>query len=76
MEISDFIKNFSNQFDDTESEVFMPNTTYKDLDEWSSLTALAVINMINKKYNVNINNDELKSTSSIQELFDLAQSKQ
>jgi acyl carrier protein len=76
MEISDFIKNFSNQFDDTESEVFMPNTTYKDLDEWSSLTALAVINMINKKYNVNINNDELKSTSSIQELFDLVQSKQ
>lgn len=76
MEISDFIKNFSNQFDDTELEVFMPNTTYRDVDEWSSLTALAVINMINKKYNVNINNDELKSTSSIQELFDLVQSKQ
>lgn len=76
MEISDFIKNFSNQFDDTESEVFMPNTNYRDVDEWSSLTALAVINMINKKYNVDINNDELKSTSSIQELFDLVQSKQ
>lgn len=76
MEIKDFMTNFSNQFDDTEYDLFTPNTIYRDLDEWSSLTALAVINMIEKKYDVKINNDEIKKTTTIQDLYNLVISKQ
>lgn len=75
MEIKDFMTNFSNQFDDTEYDLFTPNTIYRDLDEWSSLTALAVINMIEKKYDVKIN-DEIKKTTTIQDLYNLVISKQ
>lgn len=75
MEIKEFIKNFADQFDDTELEEFKPETIYRDLDEWSSLNGLAIINMIDKKYGVKLANSEVKVTTTIQELFDLVQSK-
>lgn len=75
MEIKEFIKNFADQFDDTELEEFKPETIYRDLDEWSSLNGLAIINMIDKKYSVKLANSEVKATTTIQELFDLVQSK-
>ncbi|MFA6738579.1 MAG: acyl carrier protein [Bacteroidales bacterium] len=70
-----FIKNFANQFDDTEISEFKPETNFRDLEEWSSLTALAVLNMIEKKYNIIIKADEMKKANTIQELFDLLQLK-
>jgi acyl carrier protein len=73
--MEDFIKNFANQFDDTEISEFKPKTNFRDLDEWSSLTALAVLNMIEKKYNIIIKADEMKKANTIQELFDLLQLK-
>ena len=50
MEMKEFVVNFANQFDDTELEVFAPETEFRALEEWSSLTGLAVLNMIAKKY--------------------------
>lgn len=77
MEIDEFIKNFADQFDDTELEEFKPETNYReDLDEWSSLTGLAILNMIDKKYGVKLTNSEVKATDTIQSLFDLVVSKQ
>lgn len=75
MEIQDFIKNFANQFEETEFSEFTPDTLYRDLDEWSSLVTLAVMNMIGKKYGVLLNINDMRSTHTIQELFDLVKSK-
>lgn len=75
MEINEFIKNFANQFDDTEMEEFSSKTEYRELDEWSSLIGLAILNMIEKKYKVHLNFGEMRSTSTIQDLFDLVESK-
>ena len=59
MEIQDFITNFANQFDDTDFAEFSPDTNFRDLEEWSSLTALAVLNMIEKKYSTNVKANEM-----------------
>lgn len=76
MKIKEFIKDFADQFDDTEFEEFKPETDYReDLDEWSSLTGLAILNMIDKKYGVKLTNSEIKATDTIQSLFDLVVSK-
>jgi acyl carrier protein len=75
MEINEFIKHFAAQFDDTDLSEFTPETRYRDLDEWSSLNALAVLNMIGKKYQVVLRADEMRQTNTIQELFDLVNSK-
>ena len=75
MEMNDFIKNFGNQFDDTDVSTFTPATRFRELEEWSSLNALAVLNMIGKKYGIKILPDEMKPTQTIQELYDLVLSK-
>ena len=75
METTEFIKNFAAQFDDTEASEFTLNTRFRELDEWSSLNALAILNMIGKKYSVFIKPDEMKSLHTVQELFELVNSK-
>ena len=75
MEIKNFINNIADQFDDTDISVFDLNTNYRELDEWSSLNALAILNMIEKKYGVRLTPIEMRSANTIQELFDLVQSK-
>ena len=67
MELKEFIERIADQFDDTDISEFVPTTNFKELEEWSSLTALAVLNMIAKKYNVNIKNSDLLEINSIEE---------
>lgn len=75
MDQKEFILNFGNQFDDTDVSTFTMETRFRELEEWSSLVALAVLNMIAKKYGVKLKPDEMKPTQTIQELYDLVVSK-
>lgn len=75
MNPDEFVKYFAEQFDDTDESLFTIETHFRELDEWSSLNALAVLNMIGKKYSVALRSEEMKATKTIQELFDLVQSK-
>jgi len=76
MEITDFLRNFANQFDDTDSSEINVDTNFRNLEEWSSIVSLAVLNMIEKKYNVTIIFSELRGINTVQELFDLVLQKQ
>ena len=75
MDIKDFIQNFAEQFEETEMNVFTPETNYRDLDEWSSLIALSVLAMIDEEYDVQLKGEEMRATKSVQELFNLVSSK-
>ena len=75
MENLDFLKNFANQFDDTDASELTFETNFRELDEWSSLTALAVMNMVDKRYDVKLKLEEMQTANTIQELYDLANSK-
>jgi acyl carrier protein len=75
MDANEFIKNFAAQFDDTDASEFTLETRFRELDEWSSLNALAILNMISKKYSIVLKPEEMKPTNTVQELFDLVQSK-
>ena len=73
--MEEFIKNFAQQWDETELEVFTPECEFHELEEWSSLTGLAILNMIAKKYGVKLAPAELKACVTIQDVYDLIQSK-
>ena len=75
MDIKEFIENFADQFDDTEAEVFTPETNFRDLDEWSSLIALSIIAMVDEEYDVTLKGDDMRSANTIQDLFNIVQSK-
>ena len=71
MEITEFIENFANQFDDTDASVFIPETKFRELDEWSSLIALGVLAMVDEEYDVQLKADQMRKANTVQELFDI-----
>lgn len=75
MDIKSFIANFAEQFEDTDASVFTPETNFRELDEWSSLTALSILAMIDEEYDIQLSPSEMRTTTTIQALFDLVQSK-
>ena len=70
MELNDFIEKFAEQFEETENAIFTGNTNFKELDEWTSLTALSIIAMLDEEYNISLKSDYLLKSSTIEELFE------
>ena len=75
MEIKDFISNFAAQFDDTEESAFNAETKFHELEEWSSLVALSIIAMVDEEYDVQLKGEEMRSANTIQDLYNLVESK-
>ncbi len=75
MEIKEFIQNFAEQFDDTDASVFTLETKFKELEEWSSLTALSVIAMIDEEYDIAIKGDDMRAANTVGDLFNIVSSK-
>ncbi len=75
MEIKEFIENFAEQFDDTPIEEFKPETVFHDLEEYSSIVALSIIGMIDEEYDVTVKAEEVLSSVTIEDLFNVVKSK-
>ena len=75
MDLKDFIANFADQFEDTDSEEITAGTKFHDLEEWDSLIALAVLNMTEKKYGKKITFDEMKTCVTVENLFNVIAAK-
>ena len=66
---------FAEQFDETDLLVFNPQTKFKELEEWSSLTALSIIAMIDEEYDVTLKGDDIRNAVTIEDLFNVVKSK-
>ena len=75
MDIKTFIENFAEQFDDTELSEFTPETVFHELEEYTSLIALSIIAMADEEYGVTLNANDMSSAVTIEDLFNLANSK-
>lgn len=75
MELKEFIELFAEEFDETPAEAFQPDTKYRELDEWSSLSALSIISMVDENFDLQLTGADLRSAKTIKELFKLIQSK-
>lgn len=69
MELQDFITNFADQFEDTESDEFKANTEFKNLEEWSSMIALSVIAMIDDEYGITVKGNDIRTAKTIEDLY-------
>ena len=69
MDLKEFIENFAAEFDETPMEEFAPETDYKALDEWNSLTALSIISMVDDNYSKTITGANLREYKTIEDLF-------
>ena len=75
MELQQFIEKFAEQFDETESAEFKPDTVFKDLEEWSSFNALSIIAMVDEEYAVVIKGEDIKNSTTIEDLFNAVHEK-
>lgn len=67
--INEFVENFANQFDETNTSVFTAETKFRDIDEWSSLIGLSVIAMVDEEYDVTLNGDDIKNSNTVQDIY-------
>ena len=75
MELNTFIENFAAQFDDTDAAAFTPATEFRSLEEWSSLSALAIIAMADDEYDVRLKGDDMRNAKTIEDLYNVVKSR-
>ncbi len=75
MELSDFVQHVAEQFDDMDPAEFTAETEFKELDEWSSLTALSIIAMADEEYNVILKGEDIHNATTVSDLFETVKSK-
>jgi acyl carrier protein len=75
MDLNEFIANFADQFEDTDSSEITAATEFKNLDEWSSLIALSVIAMVDEEYDVTLKGDDIRGSVTVGDLFNIVKSR-
>ncbi|UOE48303.1 hypothetical protein MTO98_28240 [Mucilaginibacter sp. SMC90] len=75
MNIEKFVSEFADQFDDLDTSAFTPETLFKENDEWSSMTALSVIAMVDDSYAVRLTGDDIRNSKTIQQIYDIVSAK-
>lgn len=71
MEPNEFIDKFSTIFDETDASGLTLETSFRDIEEWSSLTALGLLAMTEEEYNVRLNNQDIKESITIGDLYNI-----
>ena len=72
MKLQKFVELFAEQFDESEDVIFTPDTTFKELDEWDSLTALTIIAMVDEELEKRITGADIRNSKTIEDLYKLA----
>jgi acyl carrier protein len=75
MDIKEFVINFELQFDDVEANTITPETIFREIPEWSSLTALLLIAMVDSEYDVTLTGENIRNATTVQELFNVVANK-
>ncbi len=74
MKLTDFINDFAGIFEETSPESITGDTVYSELEEWDSVMLLSLISMIDEKYNVVVDVEELNETRTVEDLFNYVDS--
>lgn len=75
MDINEFVEKFSDVFDDVDNLTLTPETYFKEIDEYSSVTALSIISFVDENFEVVVTGKEIREADTLQDLYDLIQSK-
>jgi len=71
MTIEEFIEKVEAEFPDLEPGKLLPDSLYREVLNWSSINALILIALVATEYDVIITADDLRSTVTLKELFDI-----
>ena len=72
MEVKEFIEKFAEQVEMEEVESLTPETAFRELDEWSSLSVMTLIAFFDEEFGKEIGGKDIKECLTIQDLYNLA----
>lgn len=74
MEIKDFINKFVEAVEIENASSVNPETKFRDLDEWNSMSTLSIIALADEEYDVELNPDVFRKAQTVEDLFNAIQS--
>jgi acyl carrier protein len=75
MKINEFLENMKEVLEDTDEQLIKGNAIFRDFDEWDSMTALSLIAMADQEYSVKLTGDDIKSSNTLEEIFNILKNK-
>lgn len=67
--LEEFVTLFAEQFEETEASEITATTVFHDLEEWSSLIGLSIIAMVDEEFDVALKGDDVKSSVTVEDLY-------
>ena len=67
--LNEFVELFAEQFDETDASEIQASTQFHDLEEWSSLIGLSVIAMVDEEFDVALKGDDVKTSVTVEDLY-------
>ncbi len=75
MNITDFIKKVEEEFEDIQPNTLVASDVLTEKFTWDSINALIFLAHVNVEYDVEITAEELIKSKTVQDLYDLVESK-
>jgi len=75
MNITDFIKKIEEEFEDLQPNSLAPSDVLTEKFTWDSINALIFLAHVNVEYDVEITAEELIKSVTVQDLYDLVNTK-
>ena len=75
MNLEEFVKGFSELFDDTDESEITAVTNFHELDEWSSLISMSLIAYARTEFGKKISGNEIRNCETVEDLYNLVTSK-
>ena len=72
MEIKEFIEKFAEQIEVEDVETLAPETEFRNLEEWSSLSVMILIAFYDDEFDKQIGETAIKGCNTIEDLYKLA----
>ena len=67
--LEDLIEKLEAEFDEIKPGSLKANTSFKDLEEWSSMQALVVIALVDEHYEVALSGEDLMQCETVQDIY-------
>jgi acyl carrier protein len=75
MELQEFVQNVAAQFEDVNETSISAQNYFREIEGWSSFTALSIIAMVDYHYKVKLKADDIRQSQTIEDLYKIVKSK-
>ena len=71
----EFIRKFTDQFDDVAVPDISLTTRFRDIEGWSSIRALMIMSMVDEAYNVSLSGENIINSVTIEDIYSIVTAK-